>query len=255
MPASGEIEYTFRVRKPDVLVRGRANNVQMAVYRDRRLVAPTSGIFRLFSPDETELYENPAVTITNRIAVATIPALSLPATLSFGELYLERWLLTFADGIERIGIREAALAFRELYCPVAEIDLTSEYPNIDAELAKGVPLQDWIDEAWAQIVNRMRKIGVLSYTVISSEALRETVRHLAYYFIFKELFRRTTGSTHWRDLYVHHLEMYNRAWGEMNFRTDLDQDGFADSTERRGASLVIHRNVPPFRRRSQFRRW
>jgi hypothetical protein len=136
--------------------------------------------------------------------------------------------------------------------------LDGEYPDLDSEYdPETVSLQDFVDNAWNHVHRRLWSEGVLPHTIMSNEATAEAHTHRSLYLFFKWLFRSSAGaSPKWRELMSHHLSEYQGAWGRMNFQRDLDQDGHADSSDRSSASVVVHRNVPPFRRRGRRgRRW
>lgn len=249
MSSSAETLYTFRTVGADVLQRGRAQTVQMEAYRNGALVAPSSGTFSLLAPDGTVLVDAAAVTISASVARYTIAAGDLPATLELGEDYQERWVLTMPDLTVRTVLREAAIARFLLHPVVADVDLTSEYPDLVAEF-EGVTttLQGFLDEAWRQILERLFQRDRWPDLLLTTSSLRGPHRELALYLIHKALHRYAPTQTRWETLMRLHEAGFDREWSQMTAKWDRDMDGLADAG-REATSGVVHRHVGPLANR------
>lgn len=255
MSSSAEILYTFRTVGCDVLQRARTQSVQMEAYRDGALVAPTSGTFSLLAPDGTVLVDAEAVTIAASLARYTIDATDIPATLDLSEDYQERWVLTMPDSTIRTVLREAAIARFLLHPVVADVDLTSEYPDLVSEFATvATSLQGFLDEAWRQILERLFQRDRWPDLLLTSSSLRMPHRELALYLAHKALYRLAPEGR-WERLMNLHEAGWQREWGAMNAKWDRDLDGLADGTDREATTGVVHRHVGPLanQRRSSAR--
>jgi hypothetical protein len=243
--SSAEILYTFRTVGCDVLQRARTQTVQMEAYRDGALVAPSAGTFTLVDPSGTALVDAQAVTIASSIARYTIDATAIPATLELGEDYQERWSLVMPDGSTRTILREAAIARFLLHPVVADVDLTSEYPDLVAEFATvATSLQGFLDEAWRQICEKLFQRDRWPDLLISTSALRLPHRELALYLAHKALYRSAPSVNRWETLMQLHQAGWEREWGALTAKWDRDLDGLADGG-REAVNGVVHRHVGP----------
>lgn len=245
---SAETLYTFRTPFQDVLVRGRLNKVSMEVHRNGALVAPTASgsTFSLIGPDGTAIVDAAAITVTGSIATYSIPALTLPSTLTLGEGYQERWTLVLTDRTETVD-REASLCVRPLYPVIAEADLTRRYTNLGRLLPNGATTwQPKIDAAWAEIIRRLWADGLLPYGIKSQDQLFSPLFHLAMSYIYEDISMAQPTVAVWADKARDHLEKYEGSWVPATWRTDDNLDGTVDDpSKRRGSSPVVQFNGSP----------
>lgn len=256
--SSAETLYTFRDFGPNFIEVGRQQVTTLEVYRDGALVAPTESgsTYTLVAPDGTTTIYTSAVTVVGSVARATIPAANIPATLDLGEMYREDWLLVLPDGTTRTKRREAALVRRALNPVVTDLDLLGEYPDIDRDLPPGVTSWQWaLDEAWKQIMSRMRQSGTYAYLVFSDTALRDAHRHLAFYLIFKWFHRYAGQSGNWLALMQEHRQAYEAAYTAMSVTVDADHDGVVDGESRSGLKGMTYINASPRRTLARSRWW
>jgi hypothetical protein len=259
MPAA-ETLYSFRTKAPDVLQRGRAQTVSMPAYRDGALVAPTEvgSTFSLYDEGGTAIVDAQAVTVTGDVATYTISDVELPATATISELYQERWALVMPDGTTRTVRREAAVAPFLLHLPVAVEDLLALYPALDSSFGTtpAVTLQGFLDEAWAQVLERLWNVGHWPDLMLSASTFRRPVVELALYIAFRALFSRTAGRDGRHEaLMEQHRRAAEEAWAAISSRLDRDDDGLPDDRHRERGEGVIHRNASPGRRRRRSPRW
>jgi hypothetical protein len=242
------IQYSPRIVAPDVLQRDTAQTVEMQVYLAGELIAPSSGTFKLLNPDGTDAIAASAVSVTNEVATYAISAGNLPTTLELSDGYVEVWSL-IVEGESLVVRREAALSKYPLHCPIADVDFVAgEYPDIVDSLGEYAgSLQGFIDEAWAQIMERLWNSGQWPDLILSSSSLRQPLREMVMHLVMKFLFRKTSGDSRFEILMNLHWDRFNSSYDRMTFKVDNDQDGTADSDNRDSAAKVIHRNVPPYR--------
>jgi hypothetical protein len=254
MPIPSDTGHTFRVRAPSVYERGRALVVEMEARLGASLVAPSSGAFTLKSPTGATVSTS-SVTITGSIATATVPAGDLPATLAYGDGYTEEWDLVIAS-VTTTARREAYIARRALHCPVTQADLESLHPRLSVLMGQAVAdLQGLIDEAWSATLQRLVASGRWPESIIEPASLRGYVQHLALHLVFRAMQTAAQGPA--GDRYTALAEQYRlsseTAWGTVRTRVDTDQDGTADTLDRKGATQVVRRSSAGGGRRWPYR--
>lgn len=243
MPIPTETGAAFRVRIPAVLVRGATSPTKLEPRLGADAVGSAPATYKLLAPDGSEVASGSA-TVTSGVLSYTVPALDLPATLGFGSGYREVWTVT-VSGVVQTATRPAVLARYPLHCPVTQADLENEYPDIARTLRiSAESAQGFIDAAWEDTVRRMLQDGMLPESAVDVDALVGPVRNLALAKLFRFKSSEKQPGSREEALASHHEQAYRADWTRMRTRTDLDQDGNADSEDRVGMLGVISRGSP-----------
>lgn len=249
--------YSFRMVSADVLERGRAQQVQLATYYEGSLVAPTEegSTFSLIKPDGTAAVDGAAVTVSGDIATYSLSALELPSTLDYGQLYIQRWSLVFGSEA-RIVERGCSLARRQMILPVADVDITREYPDIVQQLGDhGSNLQGFLEGAKDYVLRQLAKQGQWVDLIIGPSVLYEPIRQYAMYLIHKFLFRRTSGDNQFERLMEDHEAKAESELATMVARFDRDGDGTPDAEAQMMTMRPIRIGGAPRRTRRRSSRW
>jgi hypothetical protein len=251
--STAELDYTFVTPHPDLLVRGRAQTVEMRVEYAGAVVSVTASgsTFSLLKPDGTAIVDAEAVTVTAGVPSFALTTVHLPSTLTpLGEGYQEVWTLVTPTGT-RIVDREAALCLRPLVPVVSQATLLEDYPNLMTFVGATAitHLQTFITSAWIEIVNRLVGEGHLAYLIKSGSAFRRPHKELSYAKLFGWLALHQAARGNWLELATKHQAAYEAAWKAMSFRTDDDHDGRVDdNSTRRGGGVVVQPNAAPVAR-------
>ena len=259
MSPTGITTYAARVAYPSLLILGRDTRVQLPVYYDGALVAPTSGTYTLQSIGGTATVSAAAVSIVSSVATYTIPAATLASSLPLGEGYMEVWLLSFSgEAAPREFRRTAALAKCPIFPVITDLDLIGEYDALaDQRTGRMASFQGPIDQAWKQVIMRLIEEGRLPYMVRTPDALREAHLHLSLAKLFQSFGLNADGN-HWRELAKIEQERYEKAWGSASVQLDQSQNGLVDNPlARASASGVISLNggQPRTMNRNTYRRY
>jgi hypothetical protein len=94
--------------------------------------------------------------------------------------------------------------------------------------------QDYIDEAWVEITNRIVNSGRRPNLVLSPYSFRECHLYLTLALIFEDLSTRLNEAYELRA--QQYREQYRSAWKEVKALMDDDEDGFADDPHHRTAA-------------------
>jgi len=240
--------YKARTAAPDTFEREAANETTLEVYLGGSLVAPTSpGVFTLKDAGGN-VVSTSTPPIVSDISVAAIPAVDLTNTVGFGERFREFWVLPMPDGLTHTFTREAAVAGFHLYPPSAQPDLLATYPGLLTEFGDAVAsLDPFLDKAWAVVLRSLWSHGLWPNLIVSNSQLVEPLEEQALYLIYRALSR--SPGDRWAELRQEHKDAYSAAWGRATFKIDRDNDGLADSDDRRGRGTLVHRNAAPRRQR------
>ena len=228
--------YAAQIRTVELLERGRAQTTEIRFYRDGSQVIPTAALYTLIKPTGADLLTGETANISGAGTVSyNHTAEQLADTELLGEGYIQEWTVTI-EGEDFIYRRMAALVRKRLYPVVSDIDLTATYSDLNNLRPSSLTsYQQYIDDAWYQILRRIRNQGMgYEYLMMSPEAFFEAHRHLSLYLIFRD-FHSSLGQSNGRylDLANEHYRLYRDDFDQINFVYDEDHDGKADDADKR----------------------
>lgn len=235
--------YAPQIKIVELLERGKTQTTTLPIYRDGVLAAPTAVTYTLYKPDNTKLVDNAVTTYPANIPQYTHSAVTLTADLPLGENYIQEWNVTISGAVYTFR-RMCAIVLRRLYPVVSDADLTSTYSQLaDIRPSSLSSYQTYIDEAWYQMLQRLRQEGGgLEYLVMSPESFRPAHQNLALYYIFRD-FHSSLGQSNGRylDLANEHHKQYQDAWKQINFVYDYSHTGVSgDGEQRQNKQPVIY---------------
>jgi hypothetical protein len=245
--------YSPRIRIHEVLERNRGATIDLPIYRDNNLVSPTAAYFKLVDPEGNDVIARTSVSIVANIATYNVSASELPTTLTLGDGYMQYWELTIA-GVVHTFKKPTAIALSALYPVISDLDLEAEYSDLASirPSSLGTTYQTYIDEAWVQLVQRIRDLGNIEYLVMSPQSLRACHKNLTFYLIFKDMDSSGLGEGRYLDLAREHRKQFEFDFKRLKFTYDLNQDGRADDKNHRRSALgVFYTSAPPV----WYRRW
>ena len=236
-----ETVYAARFRTSETIERGRQQALTCPTQRAGATATPTSGTITIYRPDQTVLVTS-AVTIpgggiaTYSLAAATTTAEQL------GEGWLVEWALVMPDSVTHTFRNDASVVRRSLYPVIADADLTLRHSDLPDLLASGTTsYQNYLDESFATIQNRLISQGRRPYLVIQPSALREAHLMLCLHMIFLD-FSSSAGDGRWQALADHYMRAYTDAWAQLKFTYDETDENRVDPTSKKGASSTVWLN-------------
>jgi hypothetical protein len=251
------IPYAPQIKTIELLERGKQQITELPIYRNGGLATIQAVTYTLYKPDQTKHIDNQAGTYSGNIPQFDHTVGNLTNSMELGEGYLQEWNITI-DATVYTFRRMTALVRKRLYPVVSDMDLFSTYKQLSSLKPSSITsYQDYIDEAWYTIIQRIRtEGGGLEYLVMSPESLRGSHINLSLYYIFRD-FHSSLGQSNGRylDLANEHLKQYQYDWKSVNWLYDNGHDGFADDANDRVARQpVIYLNKPGnFRNRTRGR--
>ena len=239
--------YSPRILIHEVLERSRGCTVDLPIYRDNQLVSPTAAYFRLEDPNGVTVIARTAVSIVANVATYTISPSEIPTSLALGDGYVQWWELTIA-GVVHTFKKPTAIALSALYPVISDLDLEAEYSDLASirPSSLGASYQTYIDEAWVQLIQRVRDQGNIEYLIMSPQSLRSCHKNLTFYLIFKDMDSSGLGEGRYLDLASNHRKEMEFDFKRLKFTYDLNQDGRADDKNGRRSNIgVIYTSAPP----------
>lgn len=147
-------------RSPDVIERGKAQVLSLAIYSDTGTQTVAGGTLTLYDPQNNVVLSAVSVTASTNSASYTLGLTTLN-DYDFGEGWREEWALTLGSGEICIFRRPAILARRQFYptlIPSDLSDLHSELPQVATYTIDGTETTwdvfAWrkLDSCWNQLI-------------------------------------------------------------------------------------------------------
>ena len=227
-----ELLYVARQEAQEQIVRGVDNILQQPMYDAGALVGPTAATSTCTVYDATNtVVATPTVSVVSTVARATLLAAST-SSQSLSEGWRVDWSLTMPDGTQRLVPRDAVLCRKRLLPPATWADVFRREPSLDPSADSVIhkltlaQLDPFLDEAWLQIEAKLIANGRRPWLVIGAQAFRETLICGVLSLVFQSF------ATRLKAAYVEQARMYaemrDRAWPDLRFAYDTNDDGAAD---------------------------
>ena len=228
--------YAAQIRTVELLERARAQSTEIRFFRDGSQIIPTAATYTLKKPTGADLLTAQTALIAGNGTVSYAhTAEQLAASELLGEGYVQEWTVTIS-GEDYIFRRMASLVLKRLYPVVSDVDLTATYSDLENLRPSSMSsYQQYIDDAWYQILRRIRNRGMgYEYLIMSPETFFEAHRHLSLYLIFRD-FHSSLGQSNGRflDLSTEHYRLYRDEFDQINFVYDESHDGRAEDADKR----------------------
>lgn len=236
------LDYTARFAGPgpEMIERDKATRLRCEVWYEEARVKPTAGTV-LVRDSAGATVVTAAITGNDASGNAyyDLLAASVPATLSPSSRWMVEWTLTFADLQVHTFRRDAHLVLRRLYPAINAADLTRRHH----ELASLVPrmktsLQDYISDAWEELLARLVEDGRYPQRIMSPGALAEVHKALALHRAYFDCQNDVNGEDVYGRKAAYWMEQYEQKWSRMRFNYDHDDDNLPPSEDEEGESQM-----------------
>lgn len=256
-----ETVYAARFSGPSLIERNKAQTVSVDLERDGAAPSITSATFTLYKPSGAALsssYDGATATVSG----GRITSPSIAAADTVNEALTKDWLVRFDATISSkvyTFYNDAALVRARLYPPIGQTDLVARHRDIAALRPTTLPsLQDYIDQAWADLLTKAYMDGVPFWRWRTPSALRLPLLYRALGVIFRDyatLLDPGDRYTALADSYVgtdHTSGAAEKAYAAMRQKVDGDEDNTVSEDHRSGSPVILLQTT---RRASGEGRW
>lgn len=227
---------TGRLPLPEFLERNVEQTIELRLYRDGALVAPSAVTVSVFDPNRKAIVDAQAATIADSYATYTISA-ATTANEAFALGWRIEWTATVSGQVHTYR-NDAALVRCKLSPVIEDGDLfrvvSSLDPSGDQAITSRTNFQSYLDEAWCQLILALLNNNLRPSQVMSPYSLRNAHLYGTLALIFEDL------STRLNPAYIERAEAYRAMYKEA-FKTiaalmDTNNSGSADDPYHRTAS-------------------
>jgi hypothetical protein len=206
------------LKMPHVLVKGVSTTIDCPIYEHSILRDAASATYQIVDASFNVVLSG-AMSIVSDIAT-----LDLTTTLAYGDRYRILFNIVLTDGRIVKPENELYVVRQALYPVVSGSDLYARVPGLDPDSASPhssyADYNNFLDEAWIRIMNKLISKGNRPHLILSNTTLREVHILLALSMIFEDFSTRLNSE--WSEKAAAYGQAYEKAWDELTFRYEDD---------------------------------
>lgn len=233
------IEYQAAYTSYD-LERARDSYLDISVYDDGAISAPSSGTISIYDPAGTAIVDGAAVTVAGSKATYTLTAATVTAS-SFGMGWRVEWSLVMGDTMTHVYRSDASLVRIRLAPVITDADLLARHSDLDdyKPSSSSTGWETWILEAWKEVGARLEMMGRRPYLIISAQALRPVHLFTTLAIICTDLGGTGDEDNRWARLAESYSAKAEDAWSSMTLVYDEDDSGSEPTSDRVGGTTTM----------------
>ena len=210
------------------------------------MVIPTGATFSLINDSNEKVINGAAATISGGGELSyVIGAGDIPATVPFSDNWLIEWAATISGTVYTYR-RTCAICRTKLYGVISDIDLVQFYSDLESIRPSSMTsYQQYIDEAWILIIERLKAQGNFPYLIISNQSLRQVHLDASFMLIWRDMISSGLGDGRYNELMIEHRRSFEAGFQRLNFKYDDSQSGISGDDDRRPAKAVIYTAMVP----------
>jgi len=227
---------SVRLVGPDLIVQNKLHTLALYVYQGKKPAVPSEASVSVYNASNSAVVDAQGMTV----AADGKLTYAIAAATTSGEARGEGWRVEYAitlGGVVHHQRNTAALIKHELHPVVTSQDLYRRVkaldPDGDAPITRYVDHQDFVDDAWTSILDRLLAAGTRYNLVMDPWVFRESHIALALSRIYDDIKSRPGASSEYADDAERYREEYDAAWDRLTFTYDTDDDGRADGDGKR----------------------
>jgi hypothetical protein len=207
------------LRGPFTLVKGFSTTISCPIYEHSALHHASSGTYEIVDASFNVVLSGP-LSIVSHIATVTTTT-----TLAYGDRYRILFNIVLTDG--RVVKPENELyVVRQVFYPVVSgVDLYARVPGLDptstSPHSSYADYNNFLDEAWYTLMNRLISKGNRPHLILSNTSLREAHISLTLSMIFEDFSTRLNAE--WGDKATAYHKAYEAAWDNLVFNYEDDK--------------------------------
>jgi hypothetical protein len=243
--------YTARWTGPTLIEQGKSQQISVSVERSGSAATISSGTLTLYRPNGTAVVDAVAGTISS----GTFTSAAIAAGTTSAESLGPRWLIKVElviGGASYSFYNDAVLCLAELYPPIGQTDLIQRHSEAANLLGAAVTsLQQYIDQAWSDVTNRLYLDGVPFWKWRTPSALRPCLFDRALELLFWDYSTLLNTNDRYAAFAQRYSELYERDYERLRSTIDLAEDNQLQDETVSGSAVVM---LQTGRRRGRFYR-
>ena len=215
--------YSARFRGPTLVEHNKSQTVSLDIELGGAAVTPTSGTFYLYDPGGNAIVDAQVATVGAGTISGTVAAADTSGK-ALGPSWLVRFDAVIAGDTYRFN-NDSCLCVARLYPPIGQTDLVNRHSDVANLLASGVTsCQQYIDDAWSDITNRMYSEQSYFWRLRTPSAFRNVMFARSLALIFRDYATLLNAGDRYMQLSDYYEQQYERAYSKLRSRIDSDED-------------------------------
>ena len=215
--------YSARFRGPTLIEINKAQTVSLDVEKDGSAASITSGTFYVYDKGGNVIINAQVASVSSGTISGTIAA-SDTSGKTLGPSWLVRFDAVIGGKTYRFN-NDACLCVARLYPPIGQTDLVNRHSDVANLLASGVTsCQQYIDDAWSDITNRMYSEQSYFWRLRTPSAFRNVMFARSLALIFRDYATLLNAGDRYMQLSDYYEQQYERAYSKLRSRIDSDED-------------------------------
>jgi len=229
--------YSARFSGPTLIERDKAQTITVDIERSGSDPTISSATFTLYDPGGTKVIDGTAASISGGEISGTVGASDLDGK-SYGLGWLVQFDATIGGKVYRF-LNDAAVCLARLYPPIGHTDLVNRHSDVANLLATGVTsLQQYIDDAWADITNRLYSDSVPFFRLRTPSAFRAAMFSRSFTLIFRDYSTLLDPGDRYAELADRYDAQFEEDIGKIRSKMDTGEDNTLTANNLSTASVI-----------------
>jgi len=215
--------YSARFRGPSLIEQNKSQTVSLSIEASGSAASVTSATFYLYDTGGNAIVDAQAASVAGGTVSGTVSA-GDTSSMGLGPAYLVRFDVLIGGKTYRFN-NDACLCVARLYPPIGQTDLVNRHSDVTNLLASGVTsCQQYIDDAWSDITNRMYSEQSYFWRLRTPSAFRNVMFARSLALIFRDYATLLNAGDRYMQLSDYYEQQYERAYSKLRSRIDSDED-------------------------------
>ena len=231
--------YTARWSGPTLIEQGKDQTVSVSVERSGSATTLTSGTLTVYRPNGEKVVDAVAGSVSGGTFNSATIAAATPAAEELGPRFLIQVDLVISGSTYSF-YNDAVLCLARLYPPIGQTDLVERHSEAANLLGSAVTsLQQYIDQAWSDVTNRLYLDGVPFWKWRTPSALRPVLFDRSLELLFVDYSTLLNTQDRYAAFAQRYAELYERDYQRLRSTIDQDEDNQLSTEIKSGSSVVM----------------
>ena len=231
--------YSARWSGPTFIEKGKAQSIAVAIERSGAAPTLVSGTLTLYRPNGTKLVD----AVAGTVAAGTFTSAAIAAVDTQDEDLGPRWLIEVdivIGGNTFTFYNDAVLCLARLYPPIGQTDLVQRHSEAANLLGAAVTsLQQYIDQAWGDLTNRLYTDGVPFWKWRTPSAMRPPLFDRALELLFWDYATLLNANDRYANFAARYAELYERDYARLKSTIDQDEINVLKDEIATGSAVIM----------------
>tara|TARA_R110002073_G_scaffold110569_6_gene246873 strand:- start:9875 stop:10606 length:732 start_codon:yes stop_codon:yes gene_type:complete len=229
--------YSARFNGPTLIERDKAQTITVDLERGGSDPTISSATFTLYDSGGSKVIDGTVATISGGEISGSIGETDLDGK-SYGLGWLVQFDATIGGKVYRF-LNDAALCLARLYPPVGHTDLVNRHSDVANLLATGVTsLQQYIDDAWADITNRLYSDSIPFFRLRTPSAFRAAMFSRSFTLIFRDYSTLLDPGDRYAELADRYDAQFEEDIGKIRSKMDTGEDNTLTTSNLSTATVI-----------------